>query len=123
MRQEERAIQIELCKWCDIVASVDADVGLYIASANGGQRDVRTARWLKATGVRAGVPDLFWPCPRGELAGLWIELKKEGGAKPTQAQRDWHAILRTHGYRVDVCYGLKEAVETLADYFNLRIVF
>ena len=42
---------------------------------NGGKRDKATAIALKRQGVKAGVPDVVLPVPRGEYHGLYIELK------------------------------------------------
>lgn len=46
--------------------------------ANGEKRDPGTARKLMAMGVRAGVWDIFWPCPRHGKAGVYMEFKKPG---------------------------------------------
>jgi hypothetical protein len=86
---------------------------------NGGDRDIRVAAQLKRAGVRAGVPDLFLPVPRGEYHGLYIELKRVGGKHPEGRQRECIAFLREQGYRVEVCFGHKAAWAALEDYLGL----
>lgn len=46
---------------------------------NGGKRDKATAIALKRQGVKAGVPDVVLPVPRGEYHGLYIELNDRKG--------------------------------------------
>jgi hypothetical protein len=121
VRHEEYDIQVALCRWCDSVAVLGGDVARYIASANEGKRDIRAAARLKRQGVRAGIPDLFWPAPRGDHAGLWIELKRPGG-RLTDSQIDWLEYLNDRGYDARVCYGLQEAIDVVAAYFEIRLV-
>jgi hypothetical protein len=120
VRSEEHDIQCALVGWCDVVACAHPSVGLYIAIPNGGHRDVRTAVRLKREGVRAGVPDLFWPEPRDGFHGLWIELKAAKGRLST-AQKEWIEHLNSAGYLAIVCYGLQNALEAVAAYFNLDV--
>ena len=80
----------------------------------------RAAGKLKAAGLKAGVPDTFLPVPRGEFAGLFIELKRRD-ASPSDTkpgQQRWHTALRSMGYRVEVCKGWEAAWSVLMDYIN-----
>ena len=48
-------------------------------SPNGGKRNAREAAKFKRMGTRSGFPDLFLAYPNKQYAGLFIELKAEGG--------------------------------------------
>lgn len=82
---------------------------------NGGKRDKATAIALKRQGVKAGVPDVYLPAPRGEYHGLYIELKA-GSNTTTQNQRSWLKFLRQQGYYTAVCYGWQLAADLIERY-------
>ena len=82
---------------------------------NGGKRDKATAIALKRQGVKAGVPDVYLPAPRGEYHGLYIELKA-GNNTTTQNQRSWLKFLRQQGYYTAVCYGWQLAADLIERY-------
>lgn len=73
---------------------------------------------LKATGVKAGVSDIFIPIPRHNLAGLFIEMKKspEHGGKPGDAsakQIEFGEAMMTNGFGFVICCGWREAVDVI----------
>ena len=70
---------------------------------------------LKAEGVTAGVPDLFFAWPRGGYHGLWIEMKRKGG-KVSNLQAEMMSYLGNARYLTAVCYGTDEAKKTLKEY-------
>lgn len=82
---------------------------------NGGRRDAATARALKRQGVKAGVPDICLPAPRGEYHGLYMELKA-GKNTTTDNQKRWLGYLRQQGYFTAVCYGWQTAAELIEKY-------
>ena len=82
---------------------------------NGGKRDAATAIALKRQGVKAGVPDICLPAPRGIYHGLYIELKA-GKNTTTAKQRSWLNYLRQQGYFTAVCYGWQTAAELVERY-------
>lgn len=97
------------------------------AIPNGGKRSISTAARLKATGVKAGFPDIGLAVARGGFHGLFIEMKKPKSDKyqkgSTRAkQTDWHANLRTCGYYVEVCYGWIDAIATVHAYLEWKIL-
>lgn len=82
---------------------------------NGGKRDKATAIALKRQGVKAGVPDIVLPAPKGQYHGLYIELKA-GDNKTTQKQREFLSFLRQQGYYTAVCYGWQAAAGLIERY-------
>ena len=84
---------------------------------NGGTRNRLEAKSLKRQGVKAGVPDLCFPVPKGKYHGMYIEMKY-GKNKTTQAQNEWLELLSKNGYMTAVCYGVEEAQAVLDKYFN-----
>lgn len=82
---------------------------------NGGKRDKATAIALKRQGVKAGVPDIVLPAPRGEYHGLYIELKA-GQNTATKTQKDFLSYLRQQGYYTAICYDWQKAAELIETY-------
>ena len=74
---------------------------------------------FKREGVKAGVPDLCLPVPRGGYHGLYLETKRKGGDKPRPNQRWWIKNLIAQGYAVNVCYGFDELKESVIRYLEL----
>lgn len=91
---------------------------LLIAIPNGGQRDVRVARKLKAEGVVAGVPDLFLAVARGQSHGLWIEMKNGSAGRVSDAQQQQLLLLSDMGYEVAVCRTFEEFREKVQGYLH-----
>jgi hypothetical protein len=91
------------------------------AIPNGGDRHGAVAAKMKAEGVRKGYPDYLLDVPRGDFHGLRIELKRLD-ASPSDTKPDqlaWHARLREHGYRVEVCKGWQAAWAVVCDYLSI----
>lgn len=97
-----------------------------------GVKGPREGARRKAEGVRAGVPDVHLPVPRGRYASLYIEMKrlrprvtKTKGVrlertKPTAEQLEWIAALRVVGNAVVVCYTADEAWAAIERYLDGR---
>lgn len=90
------------------------------ACPNGGARDVITGSLLKAEGVRPGTPDLILPAPTPAFSGLFIEMKRVGGAKPTPEQVAFRDYLLAAGYWASVNYGAASAIEEIEHYLADR---
>lgn len=73
---------------------------------------------MKAEGVVAGVPDLMIAEPRGEFAGLFIEMKIKPN-RPSKEQKEIISRLEDAGYRVAVCYSFEEFEKVVTDYMAL----
>ena len=74
------------------------------AIPNGGNRNIVTAKKLKAEGVRKGVPDLFIPEWR-----LWVEMKRKKAGRLSLEQSEWIIYLKDCGYSVIVGRGFEDA--------------
>lgn len=118
----------------EVVKLLDMSGLLFTATANGvflqgdaKQRAIRGKR-MKEHGVKNGVPDLLifddmyirdgkavgGPNIIGSewFSGLAIELKC-GENKPTPDQLDWHRLLYSRHWKVEVCYTMDEVLKVL----------
>ena len=66
-------------------------------------------------GVKAGVPDLFYPVPMNGYHGMFIEMKTKTG-RLSRPQEAWIDVLQTMGYKCVVAHGWIEAKEALELY-------
>lgn len=97
-RVEREAMEQEaLFSWAKHMQHVYPELALLHHIPNGGYRNTSEAVRLKRQGVKAGVPDICLPVPRGTFHGLYIELKAKGGT-PSKKQEWWLAALRKQGY-------------------------
>ena len=85
---------------------------------NGGKRDAATATALKRQGVKAGVPDICLPAPKGIYHGLYIELKRQRGGRTSDHQSEWLDALSAQGYKAALCYGWEQAAGTIIEYLT-----
>ena len=97
--------QATLMNWVKMQSWRWPEAALLFHIPNGGGRSKAEAGRFKAEGVKAGVPDLFLPVPKGEFHGLFIEMKRLAGGRVSDEQKDWIRMLREQGYRVEVCKG------------------
>jgi VRR-NUC domain len=121
-KDNEHSHQCALMQWIVFNRKDWPDLDLIFAIPNGGGRTMSVAASLKAEGVKAGVPDLFLPVPRGIYAGLWIEMKRPGVAKHahggrSEKQVEWHKRLIKLRYAVIVAYGYKSAILGITKYY------
>ena len=84
---------------------------------NGGLRSKSEAARFKREGVKAGIPDIFLPVPRGKYHGLYIELKRIGGSL-SSIQEKMILQLEAQGYCVVVCYGFDAAAFAITEYYE-----
>lgn len=116
----ESVEQQHLFQWAALQAAAHPELDMLYHIPNGGARSKATAGRLKAEGVRAGVPDLCLPVPRGRFHGLYIELKRQHGGQTSPAQRDWLDRLGAQGYAAAVCHGWEDAARTIMAYLRLE---
>lgn len=113
----EHAHQAALFQWAAIEGKQRPILNLLFAIPNGGLRSYITAARLKEEGVKAGVPDIFFPVARGDYHGLFIEMKY-GRNKQTAEQRAWEKELRQGGYACALCRNWSDAVEVVEWYLD-----
>jgi hypothetical protein len=117
-RELERAHQVALIKWVRTVKDVYPVLKLLYAVPNGGKRNLRVARKLKAEGVQAGVADLCLPAARRGYHGLYLEMKSEEGAA-TKEQKEFLRGVLGEGYCAIIASGVDEAKATLEWYIGV----
>jgi hypothetical protein len=124
----EHAEQCAIIEWARLMSNQHPVLDLLFAVPNGaklpysknkaGQRYSPQAQKLKAEGMRAGVPDMVLPAARRGYHGLFIELKY-GSNKPSEAQEAMLNALTEQGYLAVVCWGARDAIETIEDYLGI----
>ena len=85
------------------------------SSLNGVRLRPRQAIEQKASGMRAGVPDLHLPIGREGYLSFYLEMKVPGGTV-SKIQKEVHAALRRQGNRVGVYYSAASALVALIEY-------
>lgn len=115
MRKVEFQNQAALIAWANARSALQPELRFLFHVPNGGSRNIREAANLKRAGVRAGVPDLHLPVPRGEHVGLWIEMKSADG-RTSPEQREWASFLHAHGHRVETCRDWIAARDIIVEY-------
>jgi len=99
------------------------ELEMMFAIPNGGLRDKITAAKLKATGVKAGYPDIALDMPMGARCGLRIEMKRPASkGKPagtmSDMQVEWQGRLNSRGYVAVTCVGWQDAAKVIKDYLQ-----
>lgn len=115
--QYEAADQEAIFRWAELNKNKYPELALLHHIPNGGSRNKIEAANLKRQGVKAGVPDICLPVPRGEYHGLYIELK-HGKNKLSDLQREWLARLNKEGYLALCVYGWEDAVRIIEKYLK-----
>jgi hypothetical protein len=120
-RALEHEEQTALFAWAKVEEQRDPRLSLLFAIPNGTAAvSLAEASRAKRTGRKKGVPDMFLPIACDGYHGLFIELKRSGGApcdvRPEQSI--WLKKLNAHGYRAVVAYGWQDAVEIIQTYLG-----
>lgn len=98
-------------------ASYYPELDYMYAVPNGGSRNRLEAVNLKRQGVKAGVPDICLPLPKGKYHGLYIEMKY-GKNTPSDKQKEYIDYLNRVGYKAVVCYGFEAAQRVIKGYLK-----
>lgn len=117
-RRSEDTEQITVIQWARYQWARYPELELLHHCPNGGSRNKAEAVKLKQMGVKAGMPDLCLPVPKGKYAGLYIEMKYDKG-KLRDSQKEILHKLADIGHYVAVCYGAEEAIKVLEEYCRL----
>ena len=110
--------QITLFEWARLQRGKYPELTLLYHVPNGGSRNKAEAGRLRAEGVKAGVPDLCLPVPRGRFHGLYNELKRRRGGRVDELQVAWKEELMKQGYSVALCKGWEAAAEVILNYLE-----
>lgn len=105
--------QVTVVQYCDLKRIACYHI------PNGGSRNAIEAARFKASGVKAGVPDLCIPVPNSKYHSLYIEMKY-GRNKTSPMQDEWIERLRQLGHKVCVCYSANEAIDEIERYLSER---
>ena len=116
----EDAEQMVLMSWVTLMSSSRPELRLLFHIPNGGSRHKAEAGRFRAMGVRAGVPDLCLPVPRGGKHGLFVEMKRTKGGRVSAEQQEWIIALQEQGYAAAVCRGWEEAARVILAYLMER---
>lgn len=111
----EHDIQVALMRW--FALQFPAEYAVSYATPNAGKRTPRQGAYLKAEGLKPGVPDLCIPVARKGFHGLYIELKTNTG-RLTKEQAAFIDGLTEQGYMAVVCVGFESAKETIENYLK-----
>lgn len=122
---EEHYEQVQLFKWIRSMDDLYPELQLLFAVPNAGKRGMRQnkkgqwyspgGQWMKAEGLTKGVPDVWFPVPRGNHPGLVIEMKSSTGSL-TPEQKKWLNLLSWQGWSTHVCRSWQEAVNIIMTY-------
>lgn len=110
--------QVSIFDWARYNESMYSELRLLNASLNGVKLTIGQAVKTKASGMKAGYPDIFLPVAKAGYHGLFIELKEKGGAVQPN-QKWWKQELNAGGYLSVVCYGANEAIDMIKNYLDI----
>ena len=117
--QTESQIQKDCVRWFrERYAEIEP---LFFSVANGGARNVWTAKIMKDEGVRAGVADLILLIPRHGFACLCIEMKTPDG-KQSDSQKVFEKMCKQYRNKYVVCHSLPEFQKVVMEYLEDKIV-
>jgi hypothetical protein len=95
----------------------DPALQMLFAIPNASKRTFAMANWLKAEGMKPGVPDMFLPVARCGFHGLFIEQKVKPN-KQEMEQRAWELKLTNQGYAYWLSWSAAETIEVLESYLK-----
>jgi len=106
MRTEEHAIQCAICKELD-----KANI-LYFAVPNGGKRPPKTASFLKAEGVLAGVSDLVILLPNAKAVFVEVKTAKNG---QQDTQKTFQSNVEKLGFKYIIWRSVDDAINFIKE--------
>ena len=114
----EHAMQAAVCDWWRLACKGYGlpEFALW-ANPNAAKRSYKLAAYMRAEGMRAGVPDLFLADAKLGSKGLFLEMKRKPN-KITREQSLMIEYLLSAGYRVKVCWSSEQAITWIKDYLR-----
>ena len=109
MLRTEASEQEAVIMICKFMENRYPELKLLHHCPNGGKRD----------GVKAGVPDLHLPVPKGKYASLYIEMKY-GDGRLQKEQKEFLKQAADYGNFVAICYSQEIALKVIEDYVTLK---
>ena len=119
-KRSEHDEQSNLFAWARKYAPMIKQLAMLFAIPNGGKADKMQKIWAWKEGQEAGVPDIFLAVPKGEFAGLFVEMKVKPHGKVSDDQKRWHVMLEAMGYQVEVCWSSEQAQKVILDYLGIK---
>lgn len=107
-----------LFEWAEYAEVLHPELELLHHLVNEGKRSYRSGYELRKQGMRAGVPDICLPVPRGGYGALYIEMKRKKGGTVSEQQRWWIDKLNAVGNKAVVCHGFDEAKDAILAYLQ-----
>lgn len=117
--RSEDTEQMAVITWARWEESTYPELKLLFHVPNGGSRNKVEAAKFKKMGVRAGVPDLVLPVPKGIYSGLFIEMKYDKG-RLQESQKEYLLRARLYENCCYVCYSAEDAIGVIKEYLNLE---
>ena len=105
-------------KWADLQTAIMPELKLLNGSLNGVKLSIGSAMKAKRQGMRKGYPDIALPIARAGYHGLFIELKKDKGGRPSKEQKEWLAELNRQGYLALCIHGSKLSIDVIKMYLR-----
>lgn len=116
-KRTELEIQRTVMRRCKHLAHWFPEFALIFAVPNAGRRGFKAQKQVKDEGIKAGVPDLFWPVPRSGYHGMFIEMKRHTG-RLRASQKEWLENLSAQGYATGVYRDDVTLIEAMRHYLE-----
>ena len=116
----EHASQTALIQWWHFEAlKRGLPEQILMAFPLAGVRTAAAGGRLKAEGMRAGTPDLLLAIPRGDRAGLWIEMKTESKRSKLGENQKVMLKILAKDHATVVCRTTREAQAVITAYLEM----
>ena len=113
--------QAMLFRWAAWEQGTHPELLLMFHIPNEGKRSLQRGAMMRRMGLKAGVPDICLPVPRGKWHGMFIEMKRQRGGRLTDEQDGWLKALSRQGYYCVVCKGWESAVKEIKAYLSQQV--
>ena len=117
MNNREHQEQVAVFQWAGIMRKKHPELDLLYAVPNAGKRTPRQGAYMKAEGMKAGVPDIVLPVARGGFNSLYIELKIAKG-RATDNQLAFLDKLTAENNLAVICIGADAAIRQIETYLE-----